>query len=239
MTTTVAGFDSGQSWSPLTRMQNQLQSAVNNGTVQAGDQDALSAALTDISSALQANATGSTGTPAPGSAKSTIDNIISNDVSSGKLTSDQATELKSVFAQAAQKMHGHGGHHHHGGGGMPSVDSDSDTDGSNTDPITGATQTAATSFGDFLQQLETSLADAVNGVTGTSATGTTASATSTTGTTSTSSTSSTSDTSSTDPRQLMLNFLKQLETALSSNTYGSAGGNSATNAQGVLVSALA
>ncbi len=241
MSTTVAGVDSGQGWSPLQRMQGQLQKAVNNGTVKAGDQDVLSAALTDISTQLQGNAAGSTGTPAPGGMKSAIDGIISSDVSSGKLTSDQADELKSTFAQAAQKMHGHGGHHHGhgGGGGVSSTDPDSD-DGTDIDPITGLPTTSSssspTSFVDFLQQLETSLTSAVNGVTGTSATGSTSGSSTATDATG----SSTSGTlAANDPRQLMLNFLQKLETAMSGNTYGAAGTNAVGNTQAVLVNAFA
>ena len=238
MSTTVAGAASGQSWQ-LMQMQGQLQKAVNNGSVKAGDQDALSAALTDISSQLQANAAGSTGTPAPGGVKSAIDGIIASDVSSGKLTSDQADELKSTFAQAAQKMHGHGGHHHgHGGGGdVSGTDPDSD-DGTDIDPITGlpTTSSSPTSFVDFLQQLETSLTSAVDGVTGTSATGSTAS-----GSTATDATgSSTGGTlAANDPRQMMLNFLQKLETAMSGNTYSAAGANATGNTQAVLVNAFA
>jgi hypothetical protein len=215
------------------RMQGQLQKAVNNGTVKADDQDALSSALSDISAQLQANAAGSTGTPAPGGMKSTIDGLISGEVSSGKLTEDQAGELKSVFAQAAQKMHGH---HRHGMGRGGGADSDGDSDDASTDPITGAPAAATTSFADFLQKLETSLADSINGVAGTSA--------STDGTSATGSTQSTTAAAATgaasDPRQLMLSFLQKLETAMGGgNTYSPTGASGAANTQAVLVNALA
>src|SRR6476620_2258547 len=66
-------------------------------------QDALSSALSDIDSSLQAGRASdqASGTrPAPGDLKSKIDDLINGEVSSGKLTSDQATELQGVFKTA-------------------------------------------------------------------------------------------------------------------------------------------
>lgn len=40
--------------SPLQKLQNELQSEINSGAISSSDQDALSAALTDIDSAMQA-----------------------------------------------------------------------------------------------------------------------------------------------------------------------------------------
>ena len=82
--------------SPLQRLQDELQSEVNSGAVSSTDQSALSSALTDIDSSLQADRASdqSSGTrPSPGDLKSKIDDLIQNEVSSGNLTSDQATEL--------------------------------------------------------------------------------------------------------------------------------------------------
>jgi hypothetical protein len=82
-------------------LQNELQSEVSSGAVSANDQDALSAALDDINSTLRSQR------PQPGSArpspdemKSKIDDLIAGEVQNGKLTSDQAEELKNVFAKA-------------------------------------------------------------------------------------------------------------------------------------------
>jgi hypothetical protein len=86
--------------SPNDRMKLQLQSAVSAGTIGASDQSALSSALDDIDSAMQ-----SSGPPAPGTSpsgmKDRIDSLIDNEVSDGKLTDDQAAELKKLFADAA------------------------------------------------------------------------------------------------------------------------------------------
>src|SRR6201999_3509348 len=71
------------------------------------DQSALSSALGDINSSLQsggADGSSGAGTPssnsAPGDIKSKIDNLIAGEVSSGKLTAQQATELQGVFQNA-------------------------------------------------------------------------------------------------------------------------------------------
>ena len=89
--------------SPLQRLQNELQSEVKSGAISSSDQDALAAALTDIDTAMQASRASdqASGTrPAPGDLKSKIDALINGEVSSGKLTSDQATELQGVFKAA-------------------------------------------------------------------------------------------------------------------------------------------
>src|ERR1700733_3390253 len=98
--------------SPLQRLQDELQSEVNSGAISSSDQSALSSALTDIDSSLQADRASdqSGGTKsAPGDFKSKIDDLIQNEVSSGKLTSDQATELQGVFKAAFANGPGGGG----------------------------------------------------------------------------------------------------------------------------------
>src|SRR2546430_8795655 len=89
--------------SPLQKLQEELLSEVNSGAISSSDKDALSAALTDIDSAMQASRTSdqASGTrPSPDQLKSKIDDLIAGEVSSGKLTSDQATELQGVFKAA-------------------------------------------------------------------------------------------------------------------------------------------
>src|SRR5580704_5601113 len=88
---------------PLQQLQDQLQAEVNSGAISSSDQGALSSALNDINSSLQSNppaapASGTSSSPAD--LKSKIDSLIANEVSSGKLTSDQATELQGVFKAA-------------------------------------------------------------------------------------------------------------------------------------------
>ena len=92
---------------PLQKLEAELQNEVSNGTISSSDQSALSSALTDIDSAIKSS-DGSGGTkPSPSDMQSKIDDLIQNEVSSGKLTSAQATELKGVFQ--ATFAHGPGG----------------------------------------------------------------------------------------------------------------------------------
>ena len=79
--------------------------------------------------------------------------------SDGKLTDDQATELKKVFADASQKLgeaHG-GGHHHH------PVDADSDIDvtasatGTTATDSTAASSDIGTMLSNFLKTLRSTL----------------------------------------------------------------------------------
>ncbi|XSC45237.1 hypothetical protein ACF1BQ_003230 [Bradyrhizobium sp. RDT10] len=93
--------------SPLQKLQDELLSEVNSGAISSSDKDALSAALTDIDSVLQASRASdqasdqASGTrPSPDQLKSKIDDLIAGEVSSGKLTSDQATELQGIFKAA-------------------------------------------------------------------------------------------------------------------------------------------
>src|ERR1700733_16013601 len=97
--TSISATSSNPYLSPLQLLQNQLQSDVNSGAVSSSDQGALSSALTDINSSLQSGSSGSpaggaasTTNSSPGDLKSKIDNLIAGEVSSGKLTSQQATE---------------------------------------------------------------------------------------------------------------------------------------------------
>lgn len=112
--------------SPRQLLQNELLSEVSSGTVSSTDQTALASALDDIDQSLSADSSGQSSSSKPGDMKSKIDDLISNEVSSGKLTSDQASELQNLFKNAFAKGAGHahhGGHHH--GGLPPSGDSQS------------------------------------------------------------------------------------------------------------------
>jgi hypothetical protein len=148
--------------SPLQRLQDELQSEVKSGAISSSDQDALAAALTDIDTAIQAGRASDEagGTrPSPGDLKSKIDDLINGEVSSGKLTSDQATELQGIFKTAF--AHGPGGAGGHGGQGgphgaggpppgPPPSDDASSTDSSGTSSINDILQ-------QFLQELQKSL----------------------------------------------------------------------------------
>jgi hypothetical protein len=99
--TSISATSNSNYLSPLQQLENELQSEVNSGAVSSSDQGALSSALTDIKTSLQS---GNAATPPsaanspPGDLKSKIDTLIAGEVSSGKLTSDQATQLQGVFA---------------------------------------------------------------------------------------------------------------------------------------------
>jgi hypothetical protein len=147
---------SGSSYlSPLQKLQDELQAEVNSGAISSSDQNALSSALTDISSALQsgaADASAGGANASPGDLKSKIDSLIAGEASSGKLTSDQATELQGVF-KAAFANGASGAHHGHHGGhdGPPPADASSTTDG------TGSTGSTGDILQQFLQSLQNSL----------------------------------------------------------------------------------
>ena len=101
--TSISALSSTSYQSPLQKLQDELQSEVNSGAISSSDQSALSSALNDINSSLQsgqADASSGSTNSSPGDLKSKIDSLIANEVSSGKLTSDQATELQGVFKQA-------------------------------------------------------------------------------------------------------------------------------------------
>src|SRR3954464_13790949 len=106
--------------SPLQKLQDELLSEVKSGAIKSSDQDALTSALTDIDSAMQASRTSdqASGTrPSPADMKSKIDDLIAGEVSIGKLTSDQATELQGVFKAAFANGPGGAGGDASGGGG--------------------------------------------------------------------------------------------------------------------------
>src|SRR3954464_13137104 len=130
--------------SPLQKLQDELLSEVKSGAIKSSDQDALASALTDIDSAMQASRAGdqANGTrPSPDGLKSKIDDLIAGEVSSGKLTSDQATELQGIFKAAF--ANGPGGAHGQHGGPPPDRSDSSSSDNS------GSTSDAASSVADI------------------------------------------------------------------------------------------
>src|SRR5215469_2043027 len=90
--------------SPLDRLQNELASEVSAGTISSSDAGALSSALNAIDSSLQSDASSSQSSgasrPSPADMKTKIDSLIQAQVQSGNLTSNQASELQNVFANA-------------------------------------------------------------------------------------------------------------------------------------------
>jgi hypothetical protein len=161
--TSISAISSSNYQSPLQKLQDELQAEISSGTIGSSDQDALSSALTDIDSSLQSSrASDSAGgtRPSPGDLKSKIDDLIAGEVSSGKLTSDQATELQGVFKAAFANGPGgaggpggpggaHGGHD-----GPPPTDSASSTDSTSS---SSGTSSADDILQQFLQSLQESL----------------------------------------------------------------------------------
>src|SRR5438105_5616654 len=155
--------------SPLQKLQDELLSEVNSGAISSSDKDALSTALTDIDSAMQASRTSdqASGTrPSPDQLKSKIDDLINGEVSSGKLTSDQATELQGIFKAAfanglgrAGGPGGAGGPPPGGAAGPPPADDASSSDDSSS---------STTSIDDILKQFLQSLQDQLSASSSTS-----------------------------------------------------------------------
>ena len=157
--------------SPLDRLQAELQSEVASGSISSTDQSALSTALDDIDQSLQADRTNggqASGPPSPDQIKSKIDDLINGEVQKGTLTSAQATELQTVFANTFAKggpggAGGHHGHHHHGGGATDNSSSSSAAD-TLLSAVNSSSSNGASSAGDntdsliqtFLQSLQNS-----------------------------------------------------------------------------------
>jgi hypothetical protein len=162
--TSISAISSSSYQSPLQKLQAELQAEINSGTIGSSDQDALSSALTDIDSSLQSSrASDSTGgtRPSPDDLKSKIDDLIAGEVSSGKLTSDQATELQGVFKAAFASGPGGAGGPRGGPGGPPPTDSASSTDSTSSSSDT-------TSANDILQQFLQSLQESLSASSSTS-----------------------------------------------------------------------
>jgi hypothetical protein len=168
--TSISAAASSTYLTPLQKLQQELQTEVASGKVSSGDQNALASALTDIDAALQGGQTsGTTGAkPSPDGMQSKIDDLISGEVSSGKLTDGQAGELKDLFKAAFAGGPG-------GAGGSPSgaASATGSTDG------TDSTSDASDMLQKFLASLQQTLA-AASPNSSYSASGSTASASSTT-----------------------------------------------------------
>ena len=153
--------------SPLQKLQDELLSEVKSGAIKSSDQDALTSALTDIDSAMQASRTSdqASGTrPSHDQLKSKIDDLIAGEVSSGKLTSDQATELQGVFKAAfANGPGGAGGPGGPGGpggaGGPPPEGPPPSGDASSSDDTSSS---SSTSIDDILKQFLQSLQESLS-----------------------------------------------------------------------------
>ena len=169
--TSLSSMSAASMTSPGDRMKLRLQSMVSAGSVKSADQGALASALDDIGAAMKAGGAPAAGTD-PGTMKTKVDSLVDQEVSDGKLTTDQATELKQVFAKAAHGLHGA-----HGAGGPPPPPPSDDDDTTATSSTTGApsstTGTTSASTTDstksaietliaFLKQLEQATSSSTN-----------------------------------------------------------------------------
>jgi hypothetical protein len=186
--TSISAASTNSYQSPLQKLQDELQSEVNSGAVNSSDKDALSAALTDIDSAMQASRASdqASGTrPSPADMESKIDDLIAGQVSSGKLTSDQATELqgifKAAFANGPGGAGGSGGPRGAGGpplGGPPPGGPPPAGDASSSDDSSSSTNSIDDILKQFLESLQEQLSassSSTYGATGSSSTSSSAS----------------------------------------------------------------
>lgn len=167
-------------FSPRAMMDSKISQAVSAGTISTDDQTAFSTALDSIDSSLEAART--SGTKPSGDIKSKVDSLIDEQVKSGKLTDDQADELKTLFAQgpgSTDKASGTGGVEGMGGprgpggpGGPPPCggassgdDEDEDDDETTTEDATAQLDALMA----FLEKLRETLSSGVYGESGSTA----------------------------------------------------------------------
>ncbi len=111
-----------------TRVQSRLNADIASGKISAADGTALGSALGDIQQQLTASTTQSTSS-STGKLGTTVGSLIDGEVSSGKLTSAQADELKSLLGGGHRVG---GGHHGHKSQAAKSDSSDQDSDHTQT-----------------------------------------------------------------------------------------------------------
>lgn len=153
--------------SPKQRILDTIATQAKSGQISSTDQTALTSAVDDIDSALtggsMASTTSTTQRLSPSDLTSRVDDLIAKEVSNGTLTSDQATTLKSVFAQG--RKDGGGGVGAPGGVGGPSTGlppgGDASSNGSTTttgasDDASGTATTSSASdlLASFIKQLQ-------------------------------------------------------------------------------------
>ncbi|MCE7798580.1 hypothetical protein LWE61_18780 [Sphingobium sufflavum] len=100
--------------SPRAMMDNRIDTAVKSGSISATDETALENALDAIDSALGVGSSSGSGSAAtgkldPAGMKDRIDSLISDQVTAGTLTDEQAATLQSLFAQGGPQPQGEGG----------------------------------------------------------------------------------------------------------------------------------
>lgn len=160
-------FASRMFTSPLQRLQDEMASQVQAGTINASDQDALGTALESIDASLKSSMEASRGSgtrPSPEDMKAKIDDLISQQVESGALTTDQAIELKSIFSNAAPQGRPDGAGRPEGAGGPPPMamtgsesDDDSSTSSTSSSSSSSTTSDIQKLLEDFIKSLQEKL----------------------------------------------------------------------------------
>jgi hypothetical protein len=101
--------------SPRDLLQQQLSTEISAGKVKSADKSVLSSAIDTIDSSIRSQRPSGPPSTSPGergrgkSLKDTVATLIQQQVDSGALTADQASELKQVFADTFAKRVGPGG----------------------------------------------------------------------------------------------------------------------------------
>jgi hypothetical protein len=130
--------------SPLTDMTNRIAQAVKAGALTQTDATALDKALTSIDSSLSSGASSSSSS-ASGDMKSKVDSLIADQVSSGALTKDQASELQAFFASGPD---GKGGGQGAGQGGAPDGPPPTDSSATSTTSASSSSSDSSSSVTD-------------------------------------------------------------------------------------------
>lgn len=151
------------------RMAQAIAQQEQSGALSSTDATALTSALSSIDSSLQGDSTSTNGVSSstdsssdtrldPSQMKDRIDSLISDQVSSGALTSDQASELKNLFSSHGTSVTSStdttGGAPPPPPGPPPS---DADASGTGTTSVSGTSSTASSAsdlLSTFIQQLQ-------------------------------------------------------------------------------------
>jgi hypothetical protein len=146
----------GAMQSPRAKMDQRISAAVSTGAISSTDQAALGTALDAIDSSLAAERT--SGSKPSGDMKSRIDGLIDQQVESGALTDEQASELQSFFAQGPENgTHGGGPGGPGGAGGPPpSPPAAEDADSDDTSTLSDTASTKLEALEAFLERLRAS-----------------------------------------------------------------------------------
>lgn len=159
---TISSAASAAFTPPKQRLLNAIASKAETGQISATDKTALDSAVATIDGSVAGESGSSQSVRLdPSEMKSRVDGLISDAVSNGTLTDDQAATLKDLFSQGA----GQGGGKVGGAGGPPpgpppagGPPSSASDDGASDDSSTRAASTETTSVSDllstFMKQLQ-------------------------------------------------------------------------------------